>query len=872
MLDWWKKTSTAIIVVLLILFCMAEFVPNKAKAAGSYDIGVYYFSDWNPELSPYMLERSLDLYGRNDWFGGIKDMLTRPGPWGYGPIADREPLIGWYDDRQQAVLDQHILQAASRGIDHFAFYYYWDWNGGEERPGQNINNFATSPYKDLMEYYIYFVADGIWPESDWYNFIVPTFIDHMKSPSYKKTSDGRPVIGFFGDLISRLGGTNAGVKNAMDYLRDQCLSNGLGDPWILYDGYSNLSNYITQGYDGFLPLNLAGIGLTDYVPGDYTAYSNAWNNFVSIYNGYTMMPGAISGFDPRPWRGTGYIDAPIAQVYTNPDPGKFRNILQQVKTYLDGHPSARNMATLYAWNELGEGGVIEPTTLFGYGYVNAIQEMFGLSNASYKSKVQQLGLTDIAPDLRVEAYPDQYSLSPGQPFKIKVKSKNYYNTNITSGTISLNAGGWAITGSSNTSLGGLAPDAVKDSEFTVVAESGTAWTKFPITVNVSYIVNGVDHTQSVSTFVVPNTTTNTLLSDNFDSGTAGSPPIGWTLNTSGGTVTTQNVPSAADKSMTMHKTAANSNYAAASKNFTEQTAGTVSVDSYVMVPETGSTKQIMVRDSAGNGIAGLVAFTGGSITANITNNLQSFSANTWYRVTVKLNVSAKTYEVLIDDVSKGTFNFYQSNVSNVGEVLYVISPSYQGSLNVSDVIVTTSNTLLIDNFDTGTASSSPSNWTLNTSGGTVTIQNVPNISDKSMRLYKSAANSNYAAASKNFTQQTAGIISVDSYVMVPETGSTKQIMVRDYAGEGIAGLVAFTGGSITVNTTNNLQSFSANTWYRITLKLNISAKTYEVLIDDVSKGTFNFYQSNVSNVGEVLYVISPGYMGSLYVSTVNVMK
>jgi hypothetical protein len=530
------------------------------------------------------------------------------------------------------------------------------------------------------------------------------------------------------------------------------------------------------------------------------------------------------------------------------------------------------MATLYAWNELGEGGVIEPTTLFGYGYVNAIQDVFGLSNTAYKSKVQQLGLTDNAPDLRVEAYPDQYALSPGQPFKIKVKSKNYYNSNIASGNLSLNAGGWAITGSSNTSLGGLAPGAVKDSEFTVVAESGTAWTKFPITVNVIYTVNGVNRTQSVSTFVVPNTTTNTLLSDSFDSGTAGSPPTGWTLNTSGGTVMIQNAPTVADKSIRMYKSAANPNYAAASKNFTQQTSGIVSVDSYVMVPETGSTKQILARDSAGNGIAGLVAFTGGNITANVTHNLQSFSANTWYRITLKLNVSAQTYEVLIDDVSKGTFNFYQSNVSNVGEVLYVISPGYQGSLHVSDVIVTTSNTLLTDNFDAGTAGSPPTGWTLNTSGGTAMIQNVPSSADKSMRMYKSAANSNYAAASKSFTQQTAGIVSVDSYVMVTETGSTKQIMVRDFAGNGIAGLVAFTGGNITANITHNLQSFSANTWYRITLKLNVSAKKYEVLVNGTSKGTFDFYNTGMSNVGEVLYVISPSYMGSLYVSSVNVVK
>jgi hypothetical protein len=869
-----KRKSSVFTVLILALsaICIMVFAPSRAKAAGPYEIGVYYFSNWNPELSPFVSERSEGLYGRSDWFGGVKDMLTSPGPWGYGPLADRESLLGWYDDRQQSILDQHILQAASRGIDHFAFYYYWDWNGGSERPGQNINKFDASPYKDLLDYYIYFVADGVWPQSDWVNYIVPSFINHIQNSSYKKTSDGRPIIGFYGDMISRLGGTNASVKTAMDYLRAQCISNGLGDPWLLYNGYSGLNNYIAQGYDGFLPLNLAGIGITDYVPGDYSAYQSAWPSFVTMYNGYTMVPGAISGFDPRPWRGTGYVDASLAQVYTDPNPEKFRGMLQQVKTYLDDNPASKNMATLYAWNELGEGGAIEPSTLFGYGYINAIQEVFGLSNSAYKAKVALLGLTDIAPVLRVEARPDIYTLSPTQSFKIKVKTKNYYSSSVTSGTVSLNAGGWAITASSNTSLNGLASGAVKDTEFTVIAESGTAWTKFPMTVNVSYNVGGVNYSQSVDTFVIPNTTTNSLMTDSFDSGTLGAAPAGWTLNTSGGTVTIQAVPGTAYKSMRMYKSSANANYAASSKKFTQQNSGTVIVDTHVMVSETSSKKQIMVRDYAGSNIAGSIAFKDGSIMVNETTALQSFTANTWYRITLKLNVAAKTYEVLINDVSKGTFSFYNTSTANLGEVLYVISPSFMGTLHVNDAEVGTQTALLTDNFNSGTVGTAPSGWTVNSSGGTVTIQAIPSASDKSVRMNKTSANANYAAASKTFTQQSTGIVTVDTQVMVPETASKKQILVRDYAGINIAGSIAFKDGNIMANETATLQAFTANTWYQITLKLNVVAKTYEVLVNNVSKGTFNFYHSSASSIGEVLYVISPSFMGSLNVSSITVAK
>ncbi|HHV99510.1 MAG TPA: hypothetical protein GXX36_08035 [Clostridiaceae bacterium] len=57
-----------------------------------YDIGVFYFSNWNPELSSYMIANIRNIYGRrDDMFGGIKETLLTPGLWGYGPIPDREP-------------------------------------------------------------------------------------------------------------------------------------------------------------------------------------------------------------------------------------------------------------------------------------------------------------------------------------------------------------------------------------------------------------------------------------------------------------------------------------------------------------------------------------------------------------------------------------------------------------------------------------------------------------------------------------------------------------------------------------------------------------------------------------------------------------
>ena len=162
-----------------------------------YQPGVIYFSDWNPELNlADTINTKRHYYRSEDPYGGIKDLLTAPGPFNFGPKPDREPLQGFYDDRQQSVMDTQILQAASRGIDHFAFYYYENIHGGGQiNPGQQAeSNFRSSAHKSLMKFYLMFVTTGDWSASDWQSIVVPNLVSMMQDPQYKKTPDGRPVV------------------------------------------------------------------------------------------------------------------------------------------------------------------------------------------------------------------------------------------------------------------------------------------------------------------------------------------------------------------------------------------------------------------------------------------------------------------------------------------------------------------------------------------------------------------------------------------------------------------------------------------------------------------------------------------------------
>jgi len=528
-----KKAGWLIVklFICLLLLLNANMIQTKeAKASAPYSIGTFYFADWNPEFAASNIRNTEKVYGRaDDWWGGVKDHLTGPGPWGYGPFPEREPLAGWYDDREQDLMDRQILQASSRGLDHFAFYYYWKEQGGGDRPGQNVYRFQNSAYKDLMNFYIYLISDGNWPASDWGALIVPKLVSFMKDPSYKRTADGRPIVGFYGNFAAKLGGADQ-LKQGLQLLRDEAENAGLPSPLLLVNGYRNLAPEIEKGYDGFLPLNLAGIGMDDNAgtPEDYaTSYPAAWNDFVyhtyppetnyENYENYLFIPGGISGFDPRPWRGIGYGDHMGVETYNyaDPSPDKFRLQTANVKEYLDSHPRSGNMATFYAWNEFGEGGNIEPTTLYGFGYLNALQETFALDNSKYKARVAKDGLTDLDPGLRLEFAPSQVLVVSDDKFQIIGKVTNQFDKAFTSGRITLDAGAWKVSEPVGADLSDLQPHASREVRFTVRPTTKATWSSHPLTIYAEYTLNKQFAKSSASTFVVQTPAVNGVLEPVF---------------------------------------------------------------------------------------------------------------------------------------------------------------------------------------------------------------------------------------------------------------------------------------------------------------------------------------------------------------------
>ena len=444
-----------------------------------YQPGVIYFSDWNPELNlADTINTKRHYYRSEDPYGGIKDLLTAPGPFNFGPKPDREPLQGFYDDRQQSVMDTQILQAASRGIDHFAFYYYQNIHGGGQiNPGQQaVSNFRSSANKSLMKFYLMFVTTGDWSASDWQSIVVPNLVSMMQDPQYKKTPDGHPVVAFYGDLRSKLGGDSQ-LASGLSTLRSAAAAAGLLTPFLVADPDATPG----AGFDGLLPLN-------------------SGNN--SGYGTTQLFGNGASQFDYTPWRGIGYQEwlNGVSNGQLLPStPNQFRaGPLAQAKNNVDTRAGSYGISTFYAWNETGEGGVIEPNTYFGYGFINAIQDTFHLDNTPYKNYIAAHGLPNLDPSVRLEFAPDRPYHVAGSATVIAGTVTNQQSSPI-SGTVTVSApSGWTVTASSGTTFTNLAAGAKQTVSFTLSPAVGATWTKSPITVSTS--VSGQSY--STSTFVV----------------------------------------------------------------------------------------------------------------------------------------------------------------------------------------------------------------------------------------------------------------------------------------------------------------------------------------------------------------------------------
>ena len=68
---------------------------------------------------------------------------------------------------------------------------------------------------------------------------------------------------------------------------------------------------------------------------------------------------------------------PYSSILAGNTPEEFAWALEQARTFLDRVESNPPILTINAWNEWTEGSYLEPDTVNGMGYLEAIKQVFG---------------------------------------------------------------------------------------------------------------------------------------------------------------------------------------------------------------------------------------------------------------------------------------------------------------------------------------------------------------------------------------------------------------------------------------------------------------------------------------------------------------
>ncbi len=327
-----------------------------------------YFGTFDAGGNRAMMDRVEQYYGpeaKDDWWGGVRHARDgRPRAVGHWPGEDfshLKPSIGYYDGSKPETLERQIAQAAGAGLDHFAFYWYWNPAAAGFQYAAVLRAFLAAlnradlkftvlpcipPWRGGAGGTLRMPADQIGRAAE---ILVD---DYLSQPNVLRANDGRPVlqlcdvrgIGKPNDGTEDNQGDDAAVRQFSDTVRAHARER-LGEEVLIMMTTDNGVPRPQQGLDG------------SYRPGRWDHATGSYENYVA---------------GERRW-------------CEDQSPAAFRWLLGDLRADVEAstRPSTvDNFVLLYAWNEWHEGGVIEPNERDGCTYLDIVREELRLRNGA----------------------------------------------------------------------------------------------------------------------------------------------------------------------------------------------------------------------------------------------------------------------------------------------------------------------------------------------------------------------------------------------------------------------------------------------------------------------------------------------------------
>lgn len=380
---------------------------TNPAAARSITVASYYFGNYHPGDA-----RNTKMKGKawSEW-----ELVKAAKPRFPGHHQPNIPLWGYEDESDPNVMAQKIAAAADHGINAFIFdWYHYDDGPFLERPIDNGFLKATNNHRIKFSF--------MWANHDW-NEIQPykrgkpqqllfpgkvtpaTFDqicdhvikDYFQHPSYWRI-EGRPYFSFYdlSKLLENFGAVEA-TRTALDKFRGKARAAGLPGLHLnaVVWGQPILPGEKTPADSAKLVRDLGFDSVTSYVwvhhvslPQQQTDYNEVRDHYFAYWDKAEKMfavpyfPNVTMGWDPSPRcyqdDAFGNFGYPFTNTIGENTPTRFREALERTKQRLLTRKDGPRILNLNCWNEWTEGSYLEPDTVNGMKYLEAVQSVFGV--------------------------------------------------------------------------------------------------------------------------------------------------------------------------------------------------------------------------------------------------------------------------------------------------------------------------------------------------------------------------------------------------------------------------------------------------------------------------------------------------------------
>jgi hypothetical protein len=321
---------------------------------------------------------------------------------------DRKPVWGYQDEADPEVMEFQIEEAVKYGVNVFIYDWYWY----DHRPYlENCLNdgFLAAKNNEKMKFFLMWanhdvnyawdkrLSDTIWTNSVnvWegaqdraeFDKVVHRVIDkYFSKPNYYKI-DGKPVFMLYDIvyLVDGLGGLDKTIE-AFKWFEQETIKAGFPglDLQIVihgnnmnYSGVDGVKRY-DDGNDFFQ--NLGFTSATHYQFAHFIWMDDEYDNIVKRAIKEWKNLDKDLDIPYYPHVSIGWDNSPRVKesaVSRNNTPEKFQEALQAAKDYVDARPDLHPLITINSWNEWTETSYLQPDNVYGYGYLEAVRNVFG---------------------------------------------------------------------------------------------------------------------------------------------------------------------------------------------------------------------------------------------------------------------------------------------------------------------------------------------------------------------------------------------------------------------------------------------------------------------------------------------------------------